>query len=121
MPAQKSGKLVKPAAKPATKNPIKRATPAKAQLKVVKNDAKAPPGGSAKPMKDKPVSLTKSSAKPTEKPAAKEEAKKTAAKPAAATADEVVKKKPGRPPKAPAADGGEAPGSHRHPLRAASP
>ena len=36
MPAQKSGKLAKPAAKPVAKKPIKRGIPAKAQLKVVK-------------------------------------------------------------------------------------
>ena len=35
MPAQKSGKLAKPAAKPVAKKPIKAASPAKAKLKVV--------------------------------------------------------------------------------------
>jgi RNA polymerase primary sigma factor len=99
MPDQKSGKLAKAAAKPAAKKPIKRATPPKAQLKIVKNVPKPPPGVSAKPTKDQPVSLTKSS-KPSEKAVAKDEAKKAAARPAAAATDEVVKKKPGRPPKA---------------------
>src|SRR5512140_1201902 len=105
MPAQKSGKLLKPAAKPASKKPIKRATPPKAQLKVVKSDPK-PAGVAGKPAtKVKSVSLNKSPAKSTEKALAKEDAKK-AVRPVVATA-EVVKKKPGRPPKAQPADSAE--------------
>ncbi|HWP10898.1 MAG TPA: RNA polymerase sigma factor RpoD [Ramlibacter sp.] len=103
MPAQKSGKLVKPTAKPVAKKPVKPGVAPKAKLKVVKTkpapQAKAP----AKPVtKVKPVPLTKSHAKPSEKATAKDDGKKTAK--AAAAADEVVKKKPGRPPKAAAAE-----------------
>ncbi|HWJ96153.1 MAG TPA: hypothetical protein VNT33_15610, partial [Telluria sp.] len=54
-----------------------------------------------------PVSVTKSPAKPTDKAAAKDEAKKPAK--AVAATEEVVKKKPGRPPKAASADAGDAP------------
>ena len=43
MPAQKSGKLVKPVAKPIAKKSIKPVVPAKVQLKVVKTQSK-PPG-----------------------------------------------------------------------------
>lgn len=106
MPAQKSAKLAKPAAKPAAKKPVKPAVKpqaAKAQLKVVKNDKQ--PQAAAKPAtKAKPVPSTKTPAKP-EKAAAKEEVKKPATK---AAAEEVVKKKPGRPPKAQSAES-EAP------------
>jgi RNA polymerase primary sigma factor len=109
MPAPKSGKLLKPAAKPVAKKPIKRAAPAKAKLQVVKNDRK--PAAAGKPQKSatkaKPVSVTKSPVKPTEKAVAKEEAKKPVK---AAATDEVVKKKPGRPPKAQSADAGDAKG-----------
>ena len=97
MPAQKSAKLAKPTAKPAAKKPVKPQVPspnaAKAQLKVVKSDKPAPKSATkvAKPVP------TKSPAK-AEKASAKEETKKSA-KSAAAT-EEVVKKKPGRPPKA---------------------
>ena len=87
MPDQKSGKLAKAAAKPAAKKPIKRATPPKAQLRIVKNVPKPPPGVPAKPTKDQPVSLTKSS-KPSEKAVAKDEAKKALVRPAAAATDE---------------------------------
>jgi len=104
MPAAKSGKLSKPAAKPAAKKPIKRPAPAKPELKVVKS-APRPAGEAQKSAtKVQPVS-TKSPAKPTEKAAAKDEARKPAK---AAAAEEVVKKKPGRPPKAQAADAGAA-------------
>src|SRR4051812_32690183 len=100
MPAQKTAKLVKPAAKPAAKKLIKPASaPAKAKLKVVKAATKPIAKAAAKPVtKAKPVPLTKSPVKPSEKASAKEEPKKTLK--AIAAAPEVVKKKPGRPPKA---------------------
>jgi RNA polymerase primary sigma factor len=96
MPAQKSVKLTKPAAKKPVKPQAKPAAQPKAQLKVVKNDKAA-----AKPATKvvKPVPATKTTAKP-DKATAKEEVKKPAGKAAAAPAEEVVKKKPGRPPKA---------------------
>jgi RNA polymerase primary sigma factor len=98
MPAQKSGKLSKPAAKPVAKKLIKPA-PAKAKLKVVATPPKAK--AAAKPVtKVKPVPATKSPAKPSEKASAKDEAKKVVK----AAAEEVVKKKPGRPPKAQAVE-----------------
>jgi RNA polymerase primary sigma factor len=105
MPAQKSGKLAKPAAKPVAKKPVKPAAkPAKPVLKVVKTAAK--PQAKAKPAtKAKPVPATKSPAAKSDKAAAKEDPKK-AVKAAAPAAAEVVKKKPGRPPKAASADGG---------------
>jgi RNA polymerase primary sigma factor len=100
MPAQKSGKLLKPAAKPVAKKLIKPVVRAKAQLKVVKTPPKPPARTAAKPeTKAKPVSLTKSPAKTSEKALAKDEAKKSASAKPTAT-EEVVKKKPGRPPKA---------------------
>ncbi len=105
MPAQKSGKLAKPAAKPVARKVIKPPVPAKAKLKVVKTQplAKAP----AKPaMKAKPVPLTKSPAKPSEKAAPKEEVKKPTR--AVAAAAEAVKKKPGRPPKSQSAEAAPA-------------
>ena len=101
MPAQKSGKLMKPAAKPVAKKVIKPA-PAKAatKLKVVKT---APPSAkTAATTKAKAVPATKSPAKPSEKAAAKDEVKKPVK---AAATEEVVKKKPGRPPKAQSAAG----------------
>ncbi|HWI80936.1 RNA polymerase sigma factor region1.1 domain-containing protein, partial [Ramlibacter sp.] len=100
MPAQKSGKLLKPAAKPAPRNPIKRASAPKAQLKVVKSDPKAAAPSRKPATKVKSVSVTKSPVKPTEKAAAKDEAKK----PVKAAVTEEVKKKPGRPPKAQTAE-----------------
>ncbi|MDB5753025.1 MAG: rpoD, partial [Ramlibacter sp.] len=109
MPATKSAKPVKPAAKPADHKPVKPsvqpAKAAKTQLKVVRND-KPVSKASAKPATKvvQPVP-TKSPAK-VEKAPAKEEAKKPA-KSGAPAADESLKKKPGRPPKAVAA--GEAP------------
>src|SRR6185369_7363698 len=105
MPAQKSGKLVKPAAKPVANKSIKPGMPAKERLKVVQTDPKPqakPPAKSA--MKAKPVPQTKSPAKHSEKAAAKDEVKKSAK----AAADEVVKKKPGRPPKAASVESAES-------------
>jgi len=104
MPVQKSAKLAKPV-KPAAGKPVKpQAKPAaspKAQLKVVKSD-KAQPKAAAKPTKVvKPVPVNKVPAKP-EKATAKEELKKPAGK--AGATEEVVKKKPGRPPKAQSAE-----------------
>ncbi len=102
MPAQKSGKLAKPAAKPVARKPIKPGIPAKAQFKVVKTPPRPPAKSAAKPeTKAKPVSLTKSPAKSSDKAAAKDEAKKPVRN---AATEEVVKKKPGRPPKAPAVE-----------------
>jgi RNA polymerase primary sigma factor len=103
MPAQKSGKLVKPA-KPAANKLIKPVVPAKARLKVVKTEPKP----QAKPatqsaMKVKPVPQTKSPVKHSEKATAKDEVKKNAK----AAAEELVKKKPGRPPKAQLAESTE--------------
>ncbi|MBG9387356.1 RNA polymerase sigma factor RpoD [Caenimonas aquaedulcis] len=96
MPAQKSGKLVKQAAKPVAKKVIKP-PPAKVKLKVVKTEPKPKPKPAAKAAtKAPPVSATKTPAKTTEKAAAKDEVKK----PLKAATEEVVKKKPGRPPKA---------------------
>ncbi|WBY01632.1 RNA polymerase sigma factor RpoD [Ramlibacter tataouinensis] len=114
MPASKSAKLAKPPAKPGAKKPVKPASPpAKAALKVVKSPA--PPAKAAakqSPTKAKPVSSstkTPTSAK-TEKAAAKDELKKTKA---AVAAEEPVKKKPGRPPKAAAAPAKAATGAKR--------
>ncbi len=105
MPAQKSRKPAKPAAKPVAKksaSPRPAAKPAKAAPKAAKAVAKPP----AKPAtKVKPVPST---AKPSAKPVAKEELKKPAKAAAAAATEEVVKKKPGRPPKA-VVPGAEAP------------
>ncbi|HMA09424.1 MAG TPA: RNA polymerase sigma factor RpoD, partial [Ramlibacter sp.] len=102
MPAQKSGKLAKPAAKPVAKKPIKPGIPAKAQLKVVKTPHKPHVQSAGKPeTKAKPVPVTKSPAKPSDKAVAKDEAKKPVR---TAATEEVVKKKPGRPPKAQTAE-----------------
>ncbi|MES2634114.1 MAG: RNA polymerase sigma factor RpoD, partial [Pseudomonadota bacterium] len=105
MPAQKSGKLIKPAAKPVAKKVVKPAPPAKAKLHVVKPPPKPAPKATAKPAtKVKPVPASKSPVH-TEKAAATTELKK----PVAANAvEEVVKKKPGRPPKV-QVPGAEAP------------
>ncbi|WP_048438782.1 RNA polymerase sigma factor RpoD [Caenimonas sp. SL110] len=105
MPAQKSGKLIKPAAKPVAKKVVKPAPPAKAKLHVVKPPPKPAPKATAKPeTKVKPVPASKSPVH-TEKAAATQEPKK----PVAANAvEEVVKKKPGRPPKV-QVPGAEAP------------
>jgi RNA polymerase primary sigma factor len=108
MPAQKSGKLAKPAAKPVAKKLIKPAKPAKTPLKVVKTSAVKPAAKAAvkpskKPaLKDKPVPATKTPARPHDKASAKEDSRKSAA-------EEVIKKKPGRPPKAQVAVVAEAP------------
>jgi len=102
MPAQKSESR-KPAAKPVAKKLIQPKAPAKAQLKVVKTLAKPQSQAIAKPAtKVKPVPATKSPVKPSEKASAKDEVKK----PVKAAIEEVVKKKPGRPPKVQSADAG---------------
>ncbi len=104
MPAQKSGKLIKPAAKSVAKKSVKQAPPAKAKLHVVKTPPKPAPKATAKPAtKVKPVPSTKSPVH-TEKAVATQELKK----PAAHAVEEVVKKKPGRPPKV-QVPGAEAP------------
>jgi len=102
MPAQKSESR-KPAAKPVAKKPIKPVATAKARLKVVKTTSpKPPPKAIAKPAtKAKPVPTTKSSAKPSDIASAKDEVKKPVK---AAAVEEVVKKKPGRPPKVQSAE-----------------
>jgi RNA polymerase primary sigma factor len=102
MPAQKSGKLVKPAAKPVARKVIKPVVAARAKLKVVRTQPKPQAKAPVKPAtKVKPVPLTKSPAQPSEKATAKDEVKQHV-KPA--PAGEVVKKKPGRPPKAQSAE-----------------
>ncbi|MGZ5847404.1 MAG: RNA polymerase sigma factor region1.1 domain-containing protein, partial [Ramlibacter sp.] len=107
MPAQKSAKLAKPQAKPSAKKPIKPASPpAQAALKVVKTAGAPTAKASPKPStKAQPVpSSTKTPAAKPEKATAKEETKKPVK--AVVAADEPVKKKPGRPPKAAAAESG---------------
>jgi RNA polymerase primary sigma factor len=107
MPSQKSGKLVKPAAKPVAKKMIKPEAAPKAKLKVVKTSPIPQAEAPAKSVtKVKPVPLTKSHAKPSEKVTTKDDVKKTAR--AVAAADEMVKKKPGRPPKAASAEAADA-------------
>jgi RNA polymerase primary sigma factor len=104
MPAPKSAKLAKPQAKPSAKKVIQPASPpAKAALKVVKTASAPTAKASSKPSptKAKPVPSSTKTPK-TEKVAAKDETKKVAK--AAVVADEPVKKKPGRPPKAAAAE-----------------
>ncbi|MBA2676284.1 RNA polymerase sigma factor RpoD [Ramlibacter sp.] len=112
MPAQKSAKPAKPAAKPVARKPVKpvvnTAPQPKAQLKVVPSTPAAPKAA-AKPATKAitPVSATKSPAKP----AAKEEPKKIAVK--AAAGDEALKKKPGRPAKAEGDDSSAKAGAKR--------
>ncbi|MET0312170.1 MAG: RNA polymerase sigma factor region1.1 domain-containing protein, partial [Burkholderiaceae bacterium] len=109
MPAQKLKKpAAKPAAKPVSKPAAKPAKPAatKAPAKpAAKPVAKAAPKAAAKAAqsatKVKPVPATKSPAKAEKAPAKPANTKPAAA--VAAPAAEVVKKKPGRPPKNPAA------------------
>jgi RNA polymerase primary sigma factor len=110
--AQKSGKLVKPAAKPVAKKVIKPVPkPTKAAPKAAKPAAKSKPKVPVKPAtKVKSVPASKSPVAKSEKATAKaEELKKPAKAAAPATATDVVKKKPGRPPKAASADGAAAP------------
>ncbi|MBC7437362.1 MAG: RNA polymerase sigma factor RpoD [Bdellovibrionales bacterium] len=114
MPAQKSMKPVKPSAT-AVKSAAKKSAPPKAAAKLAKPVKGIKP---AKPVKavHKPakpaakaapatkVKLVPSTVKPLAKSTTKEELKKpakaaTAATPATAATAEVVKKKPGRPPK----------------------
>ncbi|MBC7469019.1 MAG: RNA polymerase sigma factor RpoD, partial [Ramlibacter sp.] len=108
--AQKSGKLVKPAAKPIAKKVIKPVPkPARTLAKAVKPAAKPQAKAPVKPAtKVKSVPASKSPAVKSEKATAKAEELKKPAK-AAAPVTEVVKKKPGRPPKAASADGAAAP------------
>jgi RNA polymerase primary sigma factor len=116
MPAQKSSKSVKAvpkskvAAKPAARPPVKKAAsklekPRKTAISkpVPGKKAAAPkaPLKSEKPAKKVPPVPTKSSAS-SAKPAAKKDAELKVT-PTAAVADVPVKKKPGRPPKNPAA------------------
>ncbi|WP_427911793.1 RNA polymerase sigma factor RpoD [Ramlibacter sp. MMS24-I3-19] len=104
MPAPKSAKLAKPPAKPSAKKPVKPASPpAKAELKVVQTASPSAKAGTKPSTKAQHVpSSTKTPAAKPEKATAKEETKKPLK--AAAVADEPVKKKPGRPPKAAAAE-----------------
>jgi RNA polymerase primary sigma factor len=95
MPAQKK---LSPAAKPVERKPVKPSAAAvKAPLKVVKTEKPASKEPAAATKVTKPVPATKSPVK-AEKASAKEEPKKIAK--SAVAADETVKKKPGRPPKA---------------------
>ena len=99
MPAQKSKKPVQSAAKPATKvaaKPVSRSTPPKALDKVAAKTVIKKPE-----LRVKTVPASKSPAK------APVELKKTA--PTAAAVEVIVKKKPGRPPKAASADADAAP------------
>ena len=107
--AQKSGKLVKLAAKPVAKKVIKPAArPAEVKLKASKPSARPQAKAAAKPAtKVKSVPASKSPAAKSEKATAKAEDLKKPIK-AAAPAEEVAKKKPGRPPKAAATDTGAA-------------
>ncbi len=120
MPAQKSAKASKTAAKPVAKKVIKPGSPAaKPALKVVKETAKPKAKAAAQPAtkaKAKPVTAAKTpvklvkAKKTADEAVTKDEVKKTtkaaAAAPAAevAAAPVVAKKKPGRPPKAAAAE-----------------
>ncbi|WP_296447268.1 sigma-70 family RNA polymerase sigma factor, partial [Rhodoferax sp. UBA5149] len=99
MPVQKSKKPVQSAAKPATKvaaKPVSRSTPPKALDKVAAKTVIKKPE-----LRVKTVPASKSPAK------APVELKKTA--PTAAAVEVIVKKKPGRPPKAASADADAAP------------
>jgi len=135
MPAQKSKKPAKPAAKPVAKAPakpiVKKAAPKAAAKAVAKPVAK--PASKAKPV---PASKTPVTAKsvPTSKTPAKAEKAVVAKKPVAelkkttpvvATVEVVVKKKPGRPPKAVSAEAGAPPKTGakrgRKPKNAAQP
>jgi len=104
MPAQKSKKPAKPAAKP-----VAKASPKPAAKKV------AAPKVAAKPVaKAAAKPATKASSVPAKTPAKAEKAAKTTAAEvkkaaAAATEEVVVKKKPGRPPKAAAAESSTPP------------
>jgi RNA polymerase primary sigma factor len=111
MPAQKSAKPAKPAAKPAATKPVKaivdNTAQPKAQLKVVKTAA---------PKAAKPATkvTTPVPTKSPAKPAAKEETKKIVVKaPSADAADEPLKKKPGRPAKADSESPAKAGGAKR--------
>ena len=100
MPAQKPKKPVQSAAKPTTKvavKPAAKSTPAKTVAKVAAQAAIKKPA-----TKVNPVPASKS---PVKAPAL--EMKKAA--PAAVTSDLVIKKKPGRPPKAASAESDAAP------------
>lgn len=107
MPAQKSAKLAKPATKPAARKGVKPATRPATSLKVVKNDSKPAAKPATKVLK--PVPATKPHAKADK--AAKEDVKKPATK--AVATEEVTKKKPGRPPKAPAPEADAGPAGKR--------
>jgi RNA polymerase primary sigma factor len=111
--AQKSGKLVKPATKPVAKKVIKPvARPERVAPKAVKPAAKPQAKAPVKPAtKVKSVPASKSPVAKSEKATVKEELKKPAKAAAPAIATDVVKKKPGRPPKAASADGAPATGA----------
>jgi RNA polymerase primary sigma factor len=100
MPSQK--KPAKPAAKPAAKSAAKPVTKKPASKPVAKavNAAHkaAKPAVKAPPTPATKVKPVPNSSKPSAKPVAKEELKKTSH--TATATEEVVKKKPGRPPKA---------------------
>jgi len=95
MPAQK--KPAKPAAKPVAKPSAAKKPAPKAVAKAVKAAPKAAkPSAKAPPTPATKVKPVPNSSKPSAKPVAKEDLKKTAN----TATEEVVKKKPGRPPKA---------------------
>jgi RNA polymerase primary sigma factor len=106
MPASKSAKLAK-AAKPSAKKQVKPvAPPAKAPLKVVKTSgAPVAKSGSKTATKAKPVpSSTKTApVAKADKATAKDEPRKALK---VVATEEPAKKKPGRPPKAAAAESG---------------
>ena len=108
--AQKSGKLVKPAAKPVAKKVIKPVPkPTRAAPKAARPAAKSQPKVAVRPAtKVKSVPASKSPVAKSDKATAKAEPLKKPAKATApaAPANEVAKKKPGRPPKAASADTG---------------
>ncbi|WP_428572343.1 RNA polymerase sigma factor RpoD [Ramlibacter sp.] len=107
MPAAKSAVAAKTTTKPVATKPVKPSTtaPAKASLKVVKNDKPRHPATPAtQPAKSVPATKSPAKAEKSEKIVAKEEPRK-AVKAAAAAVDEPLKKKPGRPPKSASADG----------------
>ncbi len=137
MPAQKSKKPAKPAAKPVAKAAPKPAAKAKPAVQAAapkaaaKAAAKPAVKAAAKPeTKAKTVPASKTPAKTAKTEKAEKAAKPTAAelKKAATAADEavVVKKKPGRPPKAASAETGTPPAKTgakrgRKPKNAAKP
>ncbi len=113
MPAPKSRKLTKPTAKPAAKKLIKPPQPvARTKLTVVKTAPMPRAKAAVNPVtKVKPVPLTKSPAKPIDRAPTRDELKKPVK--VLAAAEQVARKKPGRPPKAQPAQAEPAAGAKR--------